>query len=343
VFKADGTRFGPASWPLHRNHAAPVIVDVDGDDYPELVVAEDSDLDGTINLKALSRTGTLVKTWRQYGMEGRRATYVRASVGEFTGDGLTDIALHIPLVEGSGTVINGGMSVLTLQAPFMNTRADWPMLDADPQGGSVRLGGAQPTPPPPPPDAAVPDMAPLLPPVDAAVRPVDAPALPVDAPVVSVDAPVRPVDAPVVLVDAPVGLVDAPVRPVDARVVLVDAPVAPETAAALDAGVAGPDARPDEGSTDAAATVDGDVRDDAGAGADARTVDAPAAVTGAPSDALAAGDAVSESAAGAEPGCNSCTLGSRPRGSGGGLAGLLIAAWAMVRLRSRRRSRAMPG
>src|SRR5688572_19967814 len=59
-----------------------------------------------MNLKALSRTGTVVKTWRLYGMNGRRTTYVRASVGEFTGDGLTDIALHIPLVEGSGTLGN---------------------------------------------------------------------------------------------------------------------------------------------------------------------------------------------------------------------------------------------
>jgi hypothetical protein len=90
-------------------------------------------------------------------------------VGDFTGDGLTDIAVTYPTIEGgdtSGWLMQGVATVLRTGTPFNASLNDWPMINRDAQNSSA-LARVQVTPPAPmltgvaPSSAAVGDLVTL--------------------------------------------------------------------------------------------------------------------------------------------------------------------------------------
>jgi hypothetical protein len=156
VLRPDGSKFGPAAWPVARNHGSAVIADLDDDGYPDVVVCDDAG-DGTMALKAVSRAGAVVRSWRLFGMNGRPPAACVPGVGEFSNDGLVDVVVHVGLNEpGTGALVNGAVTVLTTGKPYNPARADWPLPNADPQNSSQR----KPAPPVGSPDGGAGDGGP---------------------------------------------------------------------------------------------------------------------------------------------------------------------------------------
>ena len=145
VLNGDGTSFSSA-WPLTTNtfslFGAPVLADIDGDGYPEILAAsgnysfpQDSGKLTTtrssavrtgsgrlalpqaqVNLAsnstdgyfapvlfAFHRDGTVVRSWNLLGMNGEQPFYFpRITVGDFNHEGKTDIAIVNGLIFGGG-------------------------------------------------------------------------------------------------------------------------------------------------------------------------------------------------------------------------------------------------
>jgi subtilisin family serine protease len=147
VRRPDGTVYA-GSWPPAVNLGVPVIADVDNDSFPD-IVADTHTLAATNGvfwmdhrLRAVSHTGGLIKEWRLFGVNGRQGLVGTPAVGDFTGDGKTDIALPYPLVEGGGIngwLVNGALTVLSNGASFNAAGADWPSPTHDPQNSRLRI------------------------------------------------------------------------------------------------------------------------------------------------------------------------------------------------------------
>lgn len=174
VLNGDGTPLS-AAWPLETNayspFGAPVVADVDGDGYPEIVVANGNfsfpEAGGRVStvpasysrssqsvvtsarvetdapqsayfdpvLQAFHRDGTVVRSWHIPGMHGEQPFYMpRLAVGDFNHDGMTDVAVVDGLISGgttSGFINEGMIEVLSMGAPFNPAANDWPMLYHD--------------------------------------------------------------------------------------------------------------------------------------------------------------------------------------------------------------------
>ena len=65
------------------------------------------------------------------------------AVGDFNGDGRTDIACHVPTVTGNGSLngilLDGLFTVLTTNANVNPAGDDWPLVNRDPQNSRSRL------------------------------------------------------------------------------------------------------------------------------------------------------------------------------------------------------------
>jgi subtilisin family serine protease len=147
VLRPDGTDWGPVAWPPIFQPQNPVLADIDGDSFPEILVSKSTSTfvagrqTTDSRIKAVSRTGVLLKEWRLFGIEGRQPATANLTIGDFTGDGNTDLAVHLPLVEGgtpNGFLVNGELSVLTTGTPFNPANAPWPMAVGDPQQSRVK-------------------------------------------------------------------------------------------------------------------------------------------------------------------------------------------------------------
>lgn len=96
--------------------------------------------------------GSIAKKWNLLGAVGNQPNfYALLAVGDFNGDGLTDIAVTYPTIEGgdmNGWVLQGVATVLSTKAPFKASLQDWPMSYRDAQNSSV-LSRIQVIPPPP--------------------------------------------------------------------------------------------------------------------------------------------------------------------------------------------------
>jgi hypothetical protein len=122
-----------------ENPRQTVIADVDGDAFPEIVVTEVGQ--GSENgvffhdprMRALSRTGAVVKTWRLLGLSGAQGWIAAPAIGEFTGDGRTDIAVYVTLILGGGLSGNnsGELTLLTTNTTFNAAAAEWPLQNRD--------------------------------------------------------------------------------------------------------------------------------------------------------------------------------------------------------------------
>jgi subtilisin family serine protease len=147
ALEPDGTIM-PVAWPSLIFNESPRLVDVDNDSFPDLVFGT-GNVQGSSagswfdpRMVAVSRTGSIIKEWRFFGMEGRQAIAVVPSIGDFTGDGKTDIAVKVRLTEGGGmggVLLNDELVLLTNHTPFNPAHAHWPFPDRDPQQSRTRL------------------------------------------------------------------------------------------------------------------------------------------------------------------------------------------------------------
>ena len=148
MLRPDGTPLG-GTWPILQSPNAPVIADVDNDTFPDIVIGDTAlvgDADPRyfdVRMKVISRTGALTREWRQFGIAGQQPYISIPAVGDFNGDGKTDIACHVPTVLGNGTIdgqlADGVFTVLTTGANVNPAGDDWPLVNRDPQNSRSRL------------------------------------------------------------------------------------------------------------------------------------------------------------------------------------------------------------
>jgi subtilisin family serine protease len=137
VLRANGSRV-QQPWPDTPQIESPLVADIDGDGFPEVVVASLTSVTpsgapayGDQRIQAYDRNARLVREWKIFGFQGHQPNIPVPAIGEMTGDGKTDIALMTPIVSGDNyfgvhLVLGGALEVLTSGAPFNAANADWP-------------------------------------------------------------------------------------------------------------------------------------------------------------------------------------------------------------------------
>jgi subtilisin family serine protease len=154
VFRQDGTEYGRFAWPA-TSRGPLTLADVDGDGFPDVVggyivstpYAGGSYYDN--RLRAITRTGALIEDWRVFGFgRPQPPTGVTAAIGDWDGDGKSDLALSLIMNRIDGSGIDGTVSVLSTGAAFDVSRADWPHPGRDPQNSRSRPVSGGSTPPP---------------------------------------------------------------------------------------------------------------------------------------------------------------------------------------------------
>jgi len=146
LLSADGTPFGVGGLPLERNYNAQAVIDVDGDSLPEILTSG-MELDWTVHVKAMSTTGAVIRSWPLSDATTTGSMVPpRLTVGEFTGDGRTDVALQNEFFTGTPA---GQFNILATGTSFQPCTALWSTAWAD-----ARNSGTAPSPtpcvPPPP-------------------------------------------------------------------------------------------------------------------------------------------------------------------------------------------------
>ena len=144
VFRDDGSPFS-MFWPMHAVYpgfGTVLLGDVDGDGFPEIVTVRTSPLPLTGHwsepeLVAFHSDGTLVRSWRLTGM-GKdiwEYQFPTPTIGDFNGDGLTEIAVAYMVAD---TSMSGVVTVLKTGAPYNPLVNDWPMVYQNPRNTAVR-------------------------------------------------------------------------------------------------------------------------------------------------------------------------------------------------------------
>lgn len=141
VLRADGTVAGPGwthaggdDWRFNEP-ISPLIADLDGDGHPEIVAGVATVIwdDGPLpyhrsTLACYRNDGTVMRRWQLQGTNGNQPCLGSAVVGDFDGDGLTDLMVSVPVVSGGG--LNGvfespALSCLSMGTPFRASASDW--------------------------------------------------------------------------------------------------------------------------------------------------------------------------------------------------------------------------
>ena len=140
VYRHDGTSFG-GTWPALGTDVSPIVIaDVNNDSFPDVVVSDSSTVsEGLITykdarLRALSRTGALIKEWRLLALPGLNPYLGAPAVGDFNGDGRTDIAVNISMLGSLGgfaPITNSQLTVLTTNATVNPAGDEWPFVNFD--------------------------------------------------------------------------------------------------------------------------------------------------------------------------------------------------------------------
>jgi subtilisin family serine protease len=141
ALEPDGSPM-PVTFPSLMNADSTTIADVDNDGFPDILVSTGKmqGVTGAVwfdhRLTAVSHTGSVIKEWRLFGINGRQTTLSIPAVGDFTGDGKTDIAVKVILVEGggiNGVAQNDELTMLTTGTPFTPATTEWSEPDHDAQ------------------------------------------------------------------------------------------------------------------------------------------------------------------------------------------------------------------
>jgi subtilisin family serine protease len=154
ILRDDGSEYASLTGPLAAAPGPPVLADVDNDAHPDLVASHFTFIpEGDagyhdVRLRAFGRTGALIREWPLFGAEGRAVVGAGLpALGDFTGDGRTDIAVHTGLLEvggaNDGKSLHTVLTVLTAGTPFDPARADWPLQYRDPQNSRSRGAAAE--------------------------------------------------------------------------------------------------------------------------------------------------------------------------------------------------------
>lgn len=143
VFNSDGTPF-PGAWPNPVSNAVtylrPVIADVDGDGFPEIVVPVTTFSSNTLELAALRRDGSVLKTWTLNTNNFFSTFDMAVSIGDFDQNGTTDIAAAYRLQPPPNvTVVPGLVTILDTHSAFVAANNDWPMVLQNPRNNPVLL------------------------------------------------------------------------------------------------------------------------------------------------------------------------------------------------------------
>jgi subtilisin family serine protease len=139
LFNSDGTPFSSA-WPLRTPSLAAygpaVIGDVDGDGFPEIVIAF-NDLNNP-QLQAIRKDGTVSRSWRLGGANNAVPfTGITPSLADFDQNGTTDIAVAYNL--SGGSTIPGMVTVLDTHVPYNPANNDWPLIQKNERNNPVLL------------------------------------------------------------------------------------------------------------------------------------------------------------------------------------------------------------
>ncbi len=135
VFRDDGSVY--PGWPLQGGSAnvlgIPVIVDVDGDGLAEIAVTMGNQVVDDSGqprcepkLNAYRANGQVSRSWRLLGANGNQPA--SPAIGDFDGDGQTELAINYRVISGGGTtgdLREGVLTVLRLGVPYRPNPGDW--------------------------------------------------------------------------------------------------------------------------------------------------------------------------------------------------------------------------
>jgi subtilisin family serine protease len=143
AFNSDGTRF-PGTWPSPVANAVtylrPLLADIDGDGLPEIVVPVNTFSSNTLELAALRRDGSLLKTWTLNTNNFFSTFDMAVTIGDFNQGGTTDIAAAYALQPPPGDfVFKGLVTILDTHSPFVAANNDWPMVLQNSRNNPVLL------------------------------------------------------------------------------------------------------------------------------------------------------------------------------------------------------------
>ncbi|HLW54739.1 MAG TPA: Ig-like domain repeat protein [Candidatus Angelobacter sp.] len=146
VFNTDGTLFSSA-WPVPMvnttTYLRPLIADINGDGFPEIVVPFDDFNSLSLQLRAFGRDASIVKTWVLTGSNNMPNIFDAAiAIGDFNQDGSTAIAASCrlqPPPNPNQFVVPGMVTILDTPAPFVAANNDWPLVLQNSRNNPVLL------------------------------------------------------------------------------------------------------------------------------------------------------------------------------------------------------------
>lgn len=145
ILRDNGTLWG-GPWEIDINGAhlsVPLVADTDDDGVPEILMAlgrltldPATGLFRDSTLVSYSPAGVRLRSWPLFGREGEQPFRAVPLVGDFNGDGQTDLVVNITLVAGGGSdgwTDNSCLTYLTTGTRFNAGASDWTSNFHDPQ------------------------------------------------------------------------------------------------------------------------------------------------------------------------------------------------------------------
>ena len=170
ILRADGTLWNQpwtiGDGPNGRSNTTPLIADIDGDGLPDILIATSTfgynpGLYHVTSLVWYHPNGSVQKSWPLFGLAGRQPYVGLPLVGDFNGDGRTDLVVQTALIDGgglSGYLNYAALTWLTTGTTFNAAGSEWtsnlhdplasrsvnfaPQITTSPLGKSVAVGAA---------------------------------------------------------------------------------------------------------------------------------------------------------------------------------------------------------